>query len=243
MYLFVTSKRGISAYDGRPIVTSTGKKIPTDRLSGVLSFYSSPVLDGLPVKRVFVSEEGTEFGGIDINPAGVDRHEIDMLSWEVFELGRRALGRTAKDFLIDSPQMLHALCLTNRLAYHTFTGFLALYTGVEPISLPVRELPLKLHELIFLPAVAYALSVELERVLLYLLPPCKGPRECVNLLLSYLFSSHKFDLLVRRCLNLALRQSTVKPHLSKAHGSFPAHPCKLSKSGKCVQPFQDPLLF
>jgi len=100
----------------------------------------------------------------------------------------------------------------------------------------VYDQDLELWELIFLPAISYALVKEIERVVNHSLEPYREPEECVNLLLSYFMGNPRFLYLFGKSLRLILRHSLAKPDQPETHGGFLPDSCELRKLGECPQP-------
>jgi len=244
-YLFVTNKAGVLGADEAFIYTVRGERIPLSDLRGMILFRKIKTVADLAVPTVVVGREGIEI----LNLASTDgSKEINHLALEAFacdigDLSVKVAREAADCSNIRNFRILYGLCMMERLLFNTFSAFLILYASAGIRFLPdlhkrikVYDQDLELWELIFLPAISYALVKEIERVVNHSLEPYREPEECVNLLLSYFMGNPRFLYLFGKSLRLILRHSLAKPDQPETHGGFLPDSCELRKLGECPQP-------
>ncbi|HIC97663.1 MAG TPA: hypothetical protein EYP11_04620 [Aquificaceae bacterium] len=249
-YLFITDRKNILGANERFIYTYEGRKIPIVDIKGIVSFHYLKILRDLAVPTAVVKKEGIEFLNlrVDYTPKEFNRLNLELFAYDVSDLSVR-IARNVVNYLniydieIPNIKILHSLCLIERLLFHTFCAFLTIYTKtmfkflIDPTKkLSFCGMNLRLWELLFLPAVSYALLREIDKIISYDIKPYKQPKECVNLLLSYIMGNLKFSFLVEKSVGLALRYNLAEPHLSQSHSCFPSHTGKLRKPRKRVEP-------
>jgi len=244
-YLFITEKKSILGADEKFIYTSEGRRIPIIGIKGIVSFHDLKILRSLAVPTAVVKKEDVEF--LHLRPAyrfkESDRLNLELFAYDVSDLSIRIARKIVGYLNVDNIEILYGLCLIEKLLFHTFCAFLTIHTRTrfKFLTDPAQKLSfcgysLNLWEFLFFPAVSYALLKELDRVISYDLKPYKEPKECVNLLLSYLIGNPKFSFLLEKSIELALRYNLAKPHLTQSHGCLSSYTGKLRKPRKGIKP-------
>ena len=226
--LFVTGKDSICSLSNGYIYLKSGKKIDARAIKGVVSFVTPKIILRAGLPCVHICGDSLIPYNLKVNyiPLVCFRKYIVRIADENFQICRKILAKNSKFVWIKSWEHLIAVLRFPRLL-ELSAGAVALLLmedgdlSVNPFSiLRVGKVDIYVWEIMFSPLLSAIVGRELGSALENNQGFSKDPRECANVVMSYVISSRAFVRWHERCVSLLFRKGIYKPHPSKSHSCF-----------------------
>lgn len=230
--LFVTDRNAISSFNNGYFFLRNGRKIHSKSIQGVISFVEPKIILRVGIPTIHVCRHSLIPYNLKVSyPHLMDLNkEFGRIGIRNLETSRKILAKNSRFVWIKNWMHLSAVLRFPRLLELTLgaVSMLLIEDGrlsVNPFSVVrIGKTNLFAWEVMFAPLLSTVIGRELGSALGSDQSLSNDPKECSNIVMSYLLSSKSFDKWYKYCISRLFWEGVYKPNPSKSHGCFAPHP-------------------
>ncbi len=231
--LILTSEDAVVDYRDKRIFLKNGRVVPLRKLRSIVSFYECRKLSNIfNIPFIYISEDRVILRNVCYN--GYSKNFSYMALDKLVDYALNIFRKIVKDVGIKNCEYFIEWLYIQKLLANTFFGITAgiyfnrgMFLADPYTDIKIGGRVLKLWQVPILPAVSYGVAKEFNNIWLYGVEKYSDAESCLNAVLSYIFGSPHFSLILRKALSIGAFGGICQFDHTETHCSFPSHTCKL----------------